>query len=81
MKASFLDLRKNMKDVLRAMEKNELVTLTYRGKVKGVIKPVNNRNSKNPSSHPAFGIWKDHENMRDVVETIDRLRKGRFDAV
>lgn len=39
MRASVVDLRYRMKDVLRALDRNEEVTVTYRGKVKGVIVP------------------------------------------
>jgi len=80
-KASFLDLRRRMNDVLRAIERNEPVTLTYRGKAKGVIYPPAKRERKPVSSHPAFGIWKDRDDMGAVDEAVDELRKGRTHAV
>jgi len=80
-KASFLDLRRRMKDVLRALEKNEPVTLTYRGKEKGVIRPVKKRDEGRVASHPAFGLWKNREDLADVERAVDRLRKGRDHAV
>ena len=39
MKASVVDLRYKMKDVLKALDRNERVTVLYRGKVKGVLIP------------------------------------------
>lgn len=35
MKASILDLRYNMKSVLKALERNEEIEILYHGKVKG----------------------------------------------
>lgn len=81
MKASFLDLRRNMNDVLRAIDKNETVTLTYRGKEKGVIYPVKKHLVKAVSSHPAFGIWKNRDDVRNVDKVVDELRKGRYHAI
>ena len=40
MKASILDLRHHMREILKALDKNETVTLTYRGKEKGTIIPA-----------------------------------------
>ena len=36
MKASILDLRRRMSEVLKALERNEDVTILYRGKKKGI---------------------------------------------
>ena len=83
MKASILDLRRKMREILRALDKNEPVTILYRGKEKGVIHPAAAREGRGGpvSEHPAFGMWKDRDDMRDVAEAVDRLRKGRSDAL
>ncbi|MGA1839044.1 MAG: hypothetical protein ACMUIU_00315 [bacterium] len=39
-KAIVVDLRYKMTDVLKALERNEKVTVLYRVKVKGVIVPI-----------------------------------------
>jgi hypothetical protein len=39
MKATVVDLRYKMNDVLKALDRNEKVTVLYRGKVKGVLIP------------------------------------------
>ena len=83
MKASVLDLRRRMGDVLRALEKNELVTVTHRGKEKGVIYP-SPRSPDRPvsvSQHPAFGMWKDRDDLEDVDQVVRNLRKGRHYAL
>ena len=83
MKASMLDLRRRMKDVLDALDRNEPVTVTYRGKEKGIIYPVGHgrRATMRVVDHPAFGMWRDRADMQDVGKAVRTLRRGRFDAV
>jgi antitoxin (DNA-binding transcriptional repressor) of toxin-antitoxin stability system len=77
-KASILDLRRRMSDVLRALEANEAVTILHRGKEKGVLYPVARKNSAlHVAEHPAFGMWKDRRDLEDVAAAVRRLRKGR----
>ena len=40
MKASILDLRRRMKDVLLALDRNESVTIFYRGKRRCCMNPI-----------------------------------------
>ncbi len=79
MKATFLDLRKKSKEIVRALDRNQSVTLFYRGKIKGVIIPAARRAAATPSvrSHPAFGMWKDRADLKDARAAVDRLRKPR----
>jgi len=79
MKASFLDLRKRSKDIVRALEQNQSVTLFYRGKKKGVIVPASQSGGEPVSvrRHPAFGVWKDRFDMKDVRGALSKLRKAR----
>ena len=58
MKASVVDLRYKMKDVLRALDRNEKVTILYHGKAKGIITPANNEKYKKVKDHPFFGMSK-----------------------
>jgi len=83
MKASILDLRRRMRDVLRALDRNERVTIFHRGREKGVIHPSGSRKvpGRPVSDHPAFGMWKDRPDMRDVRKTLRNLRRGRVDAL
>lgn len=84
MKASFVDLRKKSRDILRALERNERVTLFYRGRAKAVIRPIA-AEGKQPGAkakeHPAFGLWADRDDLKDVAAHVRNLRKGRFHAV
>ena len=53
MKASVIDLRYRMNEVLKAIDRNEEVTILYHGKVKGVIKPNISRGRRRISDHPS----------------------------
>jgi antitoxin (DNA-binding transcriptional repressor) of toxin-antitoxin stability system len=79
MNASVLDLRRNMKDVIAALDRNESVTLTYRGRRKASIVPCEREHARTKvSEHSAFGIWADRKDMQDVASYVKNLRKGRF---
>jgi antitoxin (DNA-binding transcriptional repressor) of toxin-antitoxin stability system len=85
MKATVLDLRRRMKDVLNSLKRNEPVTLLRRGKVVGTIQPpaaVPDRSSaQRASAHSAFGMWRDRPDLEDVEAAVKRLRGGRFSAL
>lgn len=81
MKASVLDLRNHMNDVIKALDRNERVTLTYRGKPKAIILPISKNEKEKPSfeefiQHPFFGMYEDEE--KSVEEIMDELRGGRY---
>lgn len=81
MNASIVDLRYRMKDVLRALERNERVTVTYRGKVKGVIVPKGeepDRQNKPMKQHPFFGM--NAGDKTPVEDVIRDLRKPRYET-
>nr|VFJ96765.1 MAG: hypothetical protein BECKLFY1418B_GA0070995_108911 [Candidatus Kentron sp. LFY]VFK00758.1 MAG: hypothetical protein BECKLFY1418A_GA0070994_11246 [Candidatus Kentron sp. LFY]VFK23307.1 MAG: hypothetical protein BECKLFY1418C_GA0070996_11394 [Candidatus Kentron sp. LFY] len=76
MEASILDLRYKMKDVLCAVDRNEVVAITYRGKTKAILKPVPEERSRiDPTTHPFFGM--NHPTEGDT--SLDDLRRERFD--
>ena len=80
MNATILDLRKNMKEVLAAIDRNEKVNLTYRGRKKAIIIPCKEETSDQQipmKEHPAFGMWAEREDMKDVHAFVRKLRKGR----
>ncbi len=76
MKATVVDLRYKMNDVLKALDRNEEVTVLYRGKIKGTLVPVRKENQAKITDHPFFGIQK---TKKSVDEVLDDLRKGRYD--
>ena len=80
MEASIVDLRRKMSQVLKALDRNETVTILYRGKKKAVMYPVGREPGKpemDPADHPAFGMWRDREDMKDVDAYMRKIRKGR----
>lgn len=83
MKATILDFRRRMSDIIRAIEHNETVIVFYRGKEKAVLSPINGRKGTGRSiaDHPAFGMWSDRQDIEDVHGHIRNLRRGRVDAV
>ena len=80
MKASVVDLRHKMKEILAALDRGEEVTILYRGKERAVMIPAKQANKKRTSicDHPAFGMWKDREDMKDVSAWLRKIRSGRF---
>lgn len=79
MKATVLDLRRNPRKILEAIERNEPVRLSKRGREIALIVPK--KPARKPSSirdSPAFGIWKDRVDMYDPSEYVRRARKGRL---
>lgn len=83
MEASILDLRRRMADVLRALDRNESITILYRGRQRAILIPSGPPNGQRRpvSSLAAFGMWKDHSELRDVDAHVRKLRRARFNAV
>ncbi len=77
MEASIVDLRYKMKDILKALDRNEPVTILYRGKIKGIINPAKKPRSCNIHDHPFFGMLKEEE--KPVEEVMEELRGPRYD--
>ena len=81
MRASILDLRRHMGDILKALDRNEKVTLTYRGHEKATIVPKKMEQAGRMTQHPAFGLWKKRTDLKDVDVAVRNIRKGRTHAV
>lgn len=80
MRASILDLRRHMRDILKALDRNESITLTYRGQEKATIIPAHEKMKVNMEDHDAFGIWRKRRDLDNVNAALRRLRKGRVNA-
>jgi hypothetical protein len=76
MEANIVDLRYRMKDVLKALSRNEKVRILYHGKVKGVIVPVEQKGTGSVRDHPFFGMYGDDD--RPVGDIMDKLRGDRY---
>ena len=79
MKASVVDLRYKMNEVLKALDRREKVTLIYHGKVKGTIVPTKSGQMTTVAEHPFFNM------AREESQTVDRqmnaLRGSRFNDI
>ncbi len=85
MKATFLDLRRRMSEVLQALDRNERVTIFYRGRKRAILVPAGGDTAGSEpvsaSAHPAFGMWADREGLDDVAAHVRDLRQGRHRAL
>ncbi len=75
MEASVLDLRYKMKNVLKALDRNESVRILYHGKEKGIITPTGSV-AKNLTSHPYFGM--NTGSKKSVATIMKNLRDTRY---
>jgi hypothetical protein len=79
MKASIVDLRYKMNDILKALDRNEKITILYHGKIKGIISPILNKKNKKVSEHRFFGMYEN--NKKSVEQEMDDLRRNRYDDI
>lgn len=81
MKASFVELRKKSNEIVRALNRNESVTVFYRGRAKAVMQPIaaERGGAVKTAQHAAFGLWRDRADWGDVPARLCALRKRRFD--
>lgn len=83
MNATIVDLRYHMKDVLRAIDRGETVTVLYRGREKARLTPVaassgvSGQSAPKAEDQPFFGMWKDREDMADPLAWVRKLRQPR----
>ncbi len=80
MKATVVDLRYKMNDVLKALDRNEKVTVLYRGKVKGILSPPEKKKHLKITDHPFFGMTAQDSN-ESVLDTLNDLRKPRYNDI
>ncbi len=76
MDASILDLRYRTKEILQALDRNEVVNILYHGKLKGRIFPCKRKTENRVEDHPFFGMYT--EEKEAVSDTMDSLRSGRY---
>ena len=79
MKASIVDLRYKMNDVLKALDRKEEVTILYRGKVKGKIIPETGKTIKKVQDHKFYGM--NRGKKQTVKEELDQLRESRTNVI
>ncbi len=75
MKASVVDLRYKMSDILKALDRDEIVEVLYHGKTKGRIIPVSSKSAMRVKDHPFFNMT---ASEKPVDEIMENLRGGRY---
>jgi antitoxin (DNA-binding transcriptional repressor) of toxin-antitoxin stability system len=84
MNATIVDLRYRMKDVLRAIERGDTVTVLYRGKPKAALMPIppslgaSDKGAPKTAEQPLFGLWKDRKDLVDPASWLRHLRQPRL---
>lgn len=76
MQATIVDLRYHMKEVLKALGRNEEVTVLYHNKKIASIKPLSKCHDIAVKEHAFFGMLK--HDKHSVKEQMDKLRGGRY---
>jgi len=78
MTMTLLDLRKKPGKLLEAVNHNEEVVISSRGKDVAKVIPLDNTNDTVTAAeqHEAYGIWKDQR--IPVDEYVKSLRTGRY---
>ncbi len=77
MRATAKELRTRGRQLIDAVGRGEEVTITHRGKPAAKLIPLPRRRPRRVAESPAFGLWKDHPNVRDVGAFVDSLRRSR----
>lgn len=78
--ATIVDLRYRMKDVLRAIDRGETVTILHRGKKKALLMPIASapeETAPKTEDQPLFGLWKDREDLADPASYVRNWRLPR----
>ena len=76
-------LRSRVGQVLACLDRGESVTITYRGKPRAKLVGIDADREEEPrrnTDFPAFGMWRDRDDLTDVDAHVRELRKGRMDA-
>ncbi len=83
MKATIVDLRYRMKEVLRAIDRGETVTVLYRGREKAELRPFpgpahgSDKDVAKTEEQPFFGMWSNRDDLADPTSYLRNLREPR----
>ncbi len=81
MKITTKELRTRTRELLDCLDRGEPVTITYRGKPRAKLVSIDREATNDESAmFPVFGMWKDHDDAKNVDAYVRDLRKSRFHA-
>lgn len=72
------ELRLHPSRVLRKVQQVGNVTVTLRGKPVAKLSALKSRRPMRVEDHPAFGMWADREDMKDVHAWLRKIRRPRY---
>lgn len=79
MQISAKELRTKTRLMLDAIDRGEEVTITYRGKPRARVVPLDpDPGERATGDPPVFGIWEDRRDVEDVQSYVDAIRKARL---
>ena len=80
METTIVELRHKMKDILRALDRNETVRVLYHGKERALMIPARKKSKKRVrmEDHPFVGMWADDKEKEDVAAYVRKLRQDRY---
>ena len=77
-KVTARELRTRAAEILKAVDDGERVTITYRGHPVAEIRPLDREDAER-SAEDAFGMWADHDDLKDPTAWVRRSRGHRLD--
>ncbi len=80
MEVSAKELRQKTRLLLDAVERGEEVTITYRGRARARVVPVDRapKSAEPATENELFGLWADRDDLADPQTWVRALRKSRF---
>jgi prevent-host-death family protein len=64
--------------VLKKVQQVGSVTITLRGKPVAKLTALRSKRPMRVQDHPAFGMWADRQDMKDVHAWLKRIRTPRY---
>jgi prevent-host-death family protein len=78
MKITTKELRIQPGKIIEQVANGEEVTVTFRGRALAKIIPIRKRSKTDEKEDISiFGLWKEHEEIKNVEDYVRELRKGR----
>ncbi len=71
-------LRLSTSRILKKVQDIGSVTVTLRGKPVAKLTALNSKSPMRVEDHPAFGIWANREDMKDVHGWLKKIRTPRY---
>ncbi len=71
-------LRSHPSRILKKVQQLGSVTVTLRGKPVAKLTALGMKKVMRAADHPAFGMWADREDMKDVEAWLRKIRKPRY---